>query len=99
MNTTPIIQADKLKHIKSYGEYEFENGDYTHLCLVKHDDAFYMLSGGACNAGLLAEHARVWDKGFESEDEALQEFVADLEEVESGCPSEELLRFHGSLVI
>lgn len=100
MNTTPIIYADKLKHIKSYDMYELENGDYTHLCLIEYDGVFYMLSGSKCNAGLLAQYARVWDKDYESEDECLSEFVSDIEAHNMNySPSEELLKFHGSLVI
>lgn len=96
---SPIIRKDEITAQGYLGLVETEDGEM-HVVSISHPSGVYLVAGGACNAGLLPSFARVWDEGYESKDEALQELVADVEEYErGGNPSGELLTWHGSLVI
>jgi hypothetical protein len=96
---TPIIHASEITAQDYVGAVEMDN-DEMHVVTVTHPSGVYLVTGGACNAGLIPSFARVWDADYESKDEALQELIADVTEYESGGnPSGELLTWHGSLVI
>ena len=94
MNKTPPIKAGDVRHLKLFGTIEIDENEI-HICLIKHKGIMYFVSGSVCNAGLIAEHAMEYDAS-DGIDSALQEFIAELE---SDCPSDELLEFYGSLVI
>lgn len=96
MPNTPIIHAKEIIRRKYIGDIELENGDYYHIDQITHPTGKYLVAGGACNTGLIPEYARL-KEDFESVDEALQELVADLENLDA--PSGELLAWHGSMVI
>ena len=96
MKQTPIIHVDSIKSQKYLGVVEIDEGE-THLVQLETASGSYLVAGGACNAGLIPDYARELDLDFESLDEALQEFLADLEDTD--YPSGELLAWHGSLVI
>jgi len=96
---TPVIHAGEITAQRYIGLHETDGGEF-YFVTISHPSGVYLVAGGACNAGLLPSFARVWDEEYESEDEALQELIADVEEYESGGnPSGELLTWHGSLVI
>lgn len=96
---TPAIHAGEITAQEYLGVVETAEGGM-HVVSVTHSSGVYLVSGGACNAGLLPSFARLWDEGWESRDEALQDLIADVEEYErGGNPSGELLTWHGSLVI
>jgi len=97
LETTPVIHASAILRSKSIGDLETSNGDFFHVVSIKTAEGRYLVAGGVANAGLLPEFARAFDPDFESLDECLQEFAADLESPEHA--SGELLAWHGSLCI
>lgn len=97
MESTPIIHANDIAFQKYIGPVEIGEDYYEIVRIRLHNGDRYLVAGSACNTGLISEYARAWDRGYESLDEALQEFVSDLEDPDSA--SGELLAWHGSLVI
>ena len=96
---TPPIHAKEITAQEYLGAVETDGGEL-HVVTVAHISGVYLVAGSACNVGLLPSFARVWDADYETKDEALQEFVADVTEYENGGnPSGELLSWHGSLAI
>lgn len=101
LESTPIIHADSIARQKYIGPVEFEkDGEYEVYeiaALRITDGSRYLVAGSACNTGLICEFARAYNPDCESMDEALCDFVTDLEAIPH--PSGALLAWHGSLVI
>ena len=97
LDSTPVIHSSTIQTQTGFGVYELENGDYYHIVSLITDSGHYVVAGSACNVGLIPEYARAFDPDMESEGEALQELVADLESLDA--PSGDLLQWHGSLAI
>lgn len=95
MNKTTPIHTDEITKEKYIGNLEID-GYEIHILAIEHPSGSYLVSGSACNTGLIPDKAMVIDSAL-SIDENLQQFVADLESGE--YPSGELLEWHGSLVI
>lgn len=97
IKTTPVIHANQITSRAYVGSYETTDGaDYWEIVKITHPAGTYFVAGGACNAGLIGDLARLVDEG-ESVIKALQEFTADLDSLD--YPSGELLRWRGSMVI
>jgi hypothetical protein len=96
LHQTPEIHVSTIASQNYLGVIELDDGE-THLTQIATPHGDFLVSGGACNAGLLPSYARAFDTDDESLDEALQEFVADLEALPH--PSGELLAWRGSMVI
>lgn len=96
---TPAICNSEITSQEYLGLVETGEGEL-HVVSISHPSGVYLVAGGACNAGMLPSFARLWDESWESNDEALQGLIEDIEEQESGGnPSGELLTWHGSMVI
>jgi len=99
MNLTPEIHSSEISAQKYIGLVEIDDSEL-HVVRIIHPSGSYLVAGGGCNTGMLPSYARLWDETYENFDEALQEFIADIEEAErKGSPSDSLLSWHGSLVI
>lgn len=93
--TTPVILARDISSQVYVGGLE-TGGEYWEVVKIDHCGGIYFVAGVACNTGLIASYARLVDE-YESADEALQGFAADLADLE--YPSDDLLQWNGSMVI
>ena len=100
LQSTPEIHADAIQSQAYFGTVDTPEGELHLVRLTLLDDTDWLAAGSACNAGLLPTYARRIDAEYESTDEAIQDFVADIEAAEADeHPSSDLLAWRGSMVI
>lgn len=74
------------------GIIELDSGDYYHICYLPEFETW--VAGDVCNVGMLAQYW--YDAAGEDNEQALAEFIADLEEVDrGGIPSGQLYSVGG----
>jgi hypothetical protein len=95
LEQTPVIHSRDITTTKYLGEVEIAEDIFSFLRITAHG-VDYLIAGGVCNTGLIAEYAREIES-HETTDEALSDMISDIETMP--YPSGALLSWHGSLVI